>query len=353
MSLEDAKRLADYYTTHHDPKMKWMWGEGLFGYSLGELNDYLNENRYSAFLKKYGEYWSNVNPEITSSDTCAPGLITNYLYKKLKEDKYKELTLKVIDYMKNEPRNKEGLVNHMGHNDVSKWYPKSIWVDSLMMFGVFSSLYGKENNDKDLLNMAKSQTILFDQYLSDEKDHLYYHSYYLDKGYHYPKSKIYWGRGNAWVISALPKILDNLDECKEKEDIKKILKKASDAIIKCQNKDGSFSTILKGIKCYKETSATCLVADGLMHAVRKGYLDDSYLSSALKAYEYATSKISYVNNKVLLRGISNPTIPLPVLPFTGYAIIGKMANWSYGMAAYIFASIEYDMYINKINIKIA
>lgn len=40
--------------------------------------------------------------------------------------------------------------------------------------------------------------------------------------------------------------------------------------------------------------------------------------------------------------ISAPTIPLHIFPKLGYTLIPKNDNWSYGIAALIFAAIAYE-----------
>ena len=44
---------------------------------------------------------------------------------------------------------------------------------------------------------------------------------------------------------------------------------------------------------------------------------------------------------IYMTEISGPTIPLPVFPKLGYKMIPLGKNWSYGIAALIFAAIEY------------
>lgn len=342
MSLEKAIKLCDYYTSEADPKMKWMWGEGLYGYALFQLDEYLGEERYKAFLEAYTDYWYKNRPRVHSSDTSAPGLITYSLWKKYNNSQAEELTMPVLDYMKNEPRVLETLVNHMGHSGYDIWYPKSVWVDSLMMFGVFASLYAKESGDEFFMDMARNQALLLAKYLQDKKTGLWYHCYWVKLKTHYPIRRIFWGRGNAWVISALPKILDNIGECAEADKIKALLITTSEALLKKQHKDGSFSTLLGKIGVYKESSATALIAGGWLHAVRRGYLSKEYLEPALKAYEWADSCVKEEEGKVLMKEISGPTIPVHIAPWTGYALVPRKANWSYGMAAYVWASIEKD-----------
>lgn len=342
MSLEKAIALCDYYTSTADPKMKWMWGEGLYGYALWQLDEYLGEERYKNFLNAYCDYWYEHRPEVRSSDTSAPGLITYQLWKRCGNSKAARLTEDVLKYMKDEPRVLETLVNHMGHSGYDIWYPKSVWVDSLMMFGVFASIYGRESRDGFYLNMARQQAVQLAKYLQDKKTGLWYHCYWVKLKTHYPVRRIFWGRGNAWVISALPKILDNIGDCPEAETIKDILLKTSEALLKHQHKDGSFSTLLGRIGVYKESSATALIAGGWMHAVRKGYLPDRFLKPAFMAYEWADRCVIDDGKTVQMTHISGPTIPLQLLPWTGYAVVPRKANWTYGMAAYVWASIELD-----------
>jgi hypothetical protein len=44
---------------------------------------------------------------------------------------------------------------------------------------------------------------------------------------------------------------------------------------------------------------------------------------------------------VYMTEISGPTIPVPLIPKLGYKLVPVGKNWSYGIAALIFAAIEY------------
>ena len=50
---------------------------------------------------------------------------------------------------------------------------------------------------------------------------------------------------------------------------------------------------------------------------------------------------------VFMTEISGPTIPLPVFPKLGYKLVHLGKNWSYGIAALIFAAIEYKRCLDK------
>ena len=348
MSIEKVKKLADYMIKARSPHMLWTWGQGLFGGALSELDDYLGEEKYTEFLGEFCNYYVKNTPIVASSDTAAPALITYAMQKKSGKEEYKKLTELSIDYIKNEPRLIEGAVNHLGHALVGKIYPKSIWVDSLMMFSVFAAQYAKENNDKELMEIAAIQPSVFAKYLMDSEDNLWYHSYWTKKATHFPISKFYWGRGNGWVISALPKILDYIGEHKERENILDILRRTSEALLPYQREDGSFETVFNKVgKTYREMSATALIADGWLHSVRMGYLDAKYLDPALKAYKVVDDTVKITDKGVFMTEISAPTSPMPICPYFVYKITAKVSNRTYGVAAFIWAGIEYDKYVKS------
>lgn len=342
MSIEKAKKLIEHSTKARKPKMGWSWGQGLLGGAMAEFDDYINADLSTEFLKGFCDYYVAHTPKVDSSDTSAPGMITYAMQKKTGNEDYKKLTDMVLNYIKTEPRLLEDAVNHHGHSLIGKFYPKSIWVDSLMMFSVFPAKYAMDNNDSALMDIALKQVGIFAKYLMDKEDDLWYHSYWTKMATHYPISKIYWGRGNAWVISALPKILDCIGEHPEKANIISILTKTSEALLKYQKADGSFDTVLNRGKTYRELSATALIADGWIHSVRKGYLPDKFLSPGIKAYKAVDDAIIINEKGAFMPEISGPTSPLPICPYLVYKITPKGKNLAYGLAAYIWATIEYD-----------
>ena len=163
-----VKRLADFVTSTSDPKMKWMWGEALLGYALDELDKENGREDYTDFLSKYCDYWAKADPAVDQSDTAAPGLITYAMYKRTGNAEYKRLTDKVLDYIRYEPRLYLDCLNHLGCSKKGKIYPKSVWIDSVMMFSVFTSLYAKESGDSELLDFAARQPKQYASMMFDE-----------------------------------------------------------------------------------------------------------------------------------------------------------------------------------------
>jgi unsaturated rhamnogalacturonyl hydrolase len=337
--------LSDSIIRQLEPKMKWMWGEALLGYALSELDAYMGTERYTGFLKGYCDYYVNNEPRVDQSDTSAPALITYAMEKKTGNSDYARLTNKVLNYIKHEPRVMDDAVNHLGNSPEGKLYPKSIWVDSLMMFSVFTTRYAREKMDQELMTFASRQPRLYASYMQNVQDKLWVHSYWVKGKHPYPKH-LYWGRGNGWVMCSLPMILKYLPEDhREREGIIEIFKETSRALVHYQREDGYFETVLnRPGKTYRESSATALIAAGWFEGARNGWIEPVYGQYALKAYKALLQELIYQEGEVYMPEISGPTIPLQLLPYIGYKVIPKGKNWSYGVAAMIFAGIAYDQW---------
>ena len=338
---EKVGRLADFVAATWDPKMKWMWGEALLGYALDELDRANNTQRYTDFLTRYCDYWVAVDPAVDQSDTAAPGLITYAMYKRTGNPAYRHLTEKVLHYIRNEPRLYLDCLNHLGSSGKGKLYPKSLWIDSVMMFSVFTSIYARENGDEEMLAFAARQPKQYASMMWNETDHLWAHSYWVKCRKAFPQRRLYWGRGNGWVICGFPMILDRIGlEHPEAEEIIAIYRQTSEALLKCQNLDGTFNTLLQ-YPSYRELSATALISAGWLHGIQKGYLDERFREPAMRAFRACVDAMEETDAGVYMTEISGPTIPVPVFPKLGYQAVPLGKNWSYGIAALIFAAIAY------------
>ncbi len=338
--LNKVKRLCDYMVKVREPKMRWMWGEALFGYALSELDAYLDTEEYKPFLTGFCDYYMQHPPRVVCADTCAPALITYAMQKKNGE--YARLTDRVLHYIKNEPRLIGDAVNHLGKNIAGKFYPKSIWVDSLMMFSVFPARYGAETGDWALLDCAARQPALYSRYMQDGETGLWRHSYWVKFKRSHPRGSVYWARGNGWVVCALPMILDFIGpDHPRREEILSVFRRTVEAVTRCQRPGGSFSTVL-GSTLYSELSATALIAAGVLHGVRRGYLQEEFLRPGLKAFRAVTDGIRETGEGVFLGEISAPTIPVHIFPYLGYKFTPRGDNYPYGVAAAVFAAMEYD-----------
>jgi len=343
--------VADTYVSERDPKkLNWSWGEALLMYSLSLLDDELGEERYRHFYQGYADAHYEKGIVVDQADTCAPVLVTHELYKKTGDEKYLSMTQQGIQYLKHEPRLVEDLINHNGHSHDSRDYPRSVWVDSIMMSGVFSALAANDFDDQELLDFAKTQPRQFAKYLQDPESKLFHHSYWKILNRPYPRN-LFWGRGNGWVIAALSMFLDHVDD----DDTKRILNEVSQALLPLQREDHYFDTVVnKPGDNYRESSATALIAAGWLNGVDKGYLDSSFAEPAVNAFEAVVDNLRFDNTKAYMTEISLWTIPMFLMPYRlkfgpypGYKYIKKGENISYGVASLILAGINYQKHQNQ------
>ena len=336
--------LADASVRRLDPaRLKWMWGEALYTYALCLLDDALGEERYQGYVQKYLDTHIDKGYRIDQSDTMAPGMTAYAVFRKTGEEKYRAVVERVVDYLKHSKRVLDYMPNHLGSSPEGWFYPKSVWVDSVMMYGVFSSWYGQASGDEEIYDFARRQPALFAKYLQDPEDKLFYHCYWTRKGRHYPKSKIFWGRGNGWVIAGLPLAIDHFrkgsDEWTQSVDI---LRTTSKALLPFQREDGFFETVFnRPGKTYVESSATALIASGWMQGVAEGYLEDRYLEPGLRAFGVVLDSLEVRNGLLSMPLISAPTIAVPLLPYLGYKLTPRGNDWTYGLASLFFAGLAH------------
>lgn len=344
--LAKVLQMAETYISENKAEdMHWSWGEALVMYTLSLLDEETGDKHFFDFYKKYADTHYKKGVVVDQSDTCAPALITHKLFQMTGDVRYKEMTDKAIHYLKHEPRLVEDLINHNGHSHDSKDYPKSIWVDSLMMSGVFGSITAADTGDEDLLNFALKQPAQFAKYLQDEETKIYHHSWWKILNRPYPRN-IFWGRGNGWVIASFALMYEQT----KNPSIAEHLKEIASVLLSYQREDHYFDTVVnKPGDNYRESSATALIAAGWMNGIRNGVLGEEYRDPAIAAYKAVVDNFEYEGEKAYMTETSLWTIPMFIAPYRlkfgpypGYKYVKKGRNVPYGVASLIMAATEYE-----------
>jgi len=183
---------------------------------------------------------------------------------------------------------------------------------------------------------AKRQFMLHIKYLTDRKTGLWFHGWTFDG--HHNFADALWARGNCWVTIAIPEFIELLD-LDEKDATRMFLIETLEsqvkALVKTQHEDGLWHTLLDDPDSYLEASAAAGFAYGILKAVRKGYIDNSYEQYAIKAIKAVLEKI---DDKGELQQVSFGT---PVFDdLQGYRDI-PLTSMPYGQSMAILALIEY------------
>ena len=339
------------------PVLRWMWGEALLAYAMAELGAFLSPEDPAAsptfaFAKAACDSWAQSGRRVDQSDTAAPALALWAVQSRIGGHAYDALIGRVRAYLSEEPRLFGDIPNHLGHSPEGRFYPRSIWVDSMMMLGLYPALAGCGSGDSDLLDLAARLPGQFASLLQDPATKLWRHAWWaggkggpasllFPRG-SFPRRPIIWARGNGWVVRSLSMILDALPgDHPEFKGILAIYRDTSAALLKVQRPDHWFGTVL-GRPAYRESSATLLIAGGWMRGVGRGWLDEAYRGPAVAAFESVVDALrpGRRHRSPELPEISGPTIPLPLFPYLGYALLPRAANLPFGVAALILAAID-------------
>ena len=338
---EMSRELMGFLKRMNPPhELGWGWGEGLFLEGCVRLDRFTRSD--STYVKDYHDYWWNKGvPTINKSDSCTPGLSALSLLEA--GDKSGASSLKKISsYLESAPRNSVDSLNHLG-NSYSNWfYPRSIWVDSLMMYGVLAVRWGIRSGNEKLLNFGLDQVEIFADKLQDPTVGLWRHAWLERFNHTVPETETYWLRGNGWALASIAEMLDGVSsDSPRRGKMIEIFTRTLDGLLLLQQGNGLWDSIanIPGYT-YPETSGSLLVGYAIVRGVRRGWLDAKYLPIAERIANCISSRITFDKEypfTVSLPGISGPTNPTPRWV---YGLMDEEPNALYGVGVYFMLCSE-------------
>ncbi|RAV31016.1 glycoside hydrolase family 88/105 protein [Sinomicrobium soli] len=227
---------------------------------------------------------------------------------------------------------------HWGNNIQ---YREWAWCDALFMGPPSLAYLSTATGNPEYLNVACRLWWKTTDFLYDEKEKLYFRdgSYFGQKEKN--GAKVFWSRGNGWVVSGLARVLENMpSDHPDRVRFEKLFKAMMKRLASLQQPDGSWHTSLLDPQSYpvKEMSGTGFFCHAFTWGINRGLLDEStYLPVVRKAWKVLVSavredgKLGYVQ-------------PVGASP-------GKVdadSTEAYGVGAFLLAGAElYKHMINK------
>lgn len=334
----EVLELADAAVHRFAPsRMAWSWGEGLLLYALLRLDQELGEARHRAFVESYfAHHAARAHAPVTWSDECPPGLAALELHQATGRAEYRALAEPVAHYLRTARRTKDGGLNHFGVSLWSRFYPESMWVDSLMMVGVFAARWGRATGDETMTRFALEQPPLFAHVLRDPASGLFRHAWWVRARRAVPGGRGNWLRGNGWVLASLVEVLAAAPAAHPgRVALVDMLEDLAVTVVPHQLPSGLFTTVL-GRPSYPETSGTALVAYALLAGVDAGHLPSRFAEPAMRAFRALVAGLERRSGVTSMRDISTATMPYPAW---GYALIPRVRDAPHGVAAMILAGI--------------
>lgn len=260
------------------------WVSGVLYNGLCDWAEITDKKEYFDFMKRIFSryYWQLGNRMYHGDDLCV-GQVYLDMYAKYKQEKMWIPTKARIDWIIENPP--------IGNIDITKgvsdrWW----WCDALYMApAIFTRLYTL-TGDKKYLKFAHKEYLDCYEHLYDKDEHLFFRDgKYLnakdEKG-----GKVFWSRGNGWVLGGLAEVLKYLPEedKKYRPFYEQLLQEMSEKIASLQREDGYWRTNLLNADIYPmpETSGTGLFTYAIMYGINQGILPaDKYLPIVRKGWD--------------------------------------------------------------------
>lgn len=170
------------------------------------------------------------------------------------------------------------------------------WCDALFMAPpVYAQLSAITGDKKYLQFMDKEFKYCYD-YLFDKEEKLFYRDWRYFNQRETNGKKVFWGRGNGWVLGGLANILKALPtQSKERKFYEDLFKTMCARIAPLQNEDGFWHASLLDPDSYPspETSASGFIVYALAYGINNGLLDKStYYPTLEKGWKALVSAVN-------------------------------------------------------------
>jgi rhamnogalacturonyl hydrolase YesR len=159
------------------------------------------------------------------------------------------------------------------------------WCDALFMGPpAWVRLYAA-TGDERYLDFAVKNWWRTTDYLYDKDEHLYFRDSTYFKKTEANGKKVFWGRGNGWVMGGLVRVLQYLPaNHPDRPRFEKLFKEMSEKILTCQQPDGLWRASLLDPESYplKETSGSGFFTYAFAWGVNQGLLDRAKFEPAVR-----------------------------------------------------------------------
>lgn len=311
--------------------MTWDWPCGVAYYGISRAYEVTKNEKYLNLMKDRVDEYMELGLPIWTVNTCAMGHCMITLYEATGEEKYWDVVMSKVDYLRNHAlRFGDSVLQHTvsAKND----FPEQAWADTLFMAAYFLLRVGVKLKDDELVNDALNQYYWHIKYLQNQETGLWYHGYNNITADH--MSGFYWGRANAWAAYTMSQVGNVLPECylyPKYMDVVGSLNEQLAALKLLQTPNGLWRTILDDPESYEEISASCGIAAAM--TAKGNPLHIKYLNRAIKGI------IDQISPDGRVLNVSGGTAVMK--DREGYRNISRdwIQGWGQGLALAFFAGI--------------
>ena len=311
--------------------LTWDWPCGVAYYGVCEAYNVTKNEKYIELLKNWVDEYIELGLPNWTVNTCAMGHTLITLYEVTEEQKYWDIVMDKVDYIRNHAlRFEDHVLQHTV--SVNNDFPEQAWADTLFMAAFFLLRVGIKLNDKEIIDDALNQYYWHIKYLQDPETSFWYHGYNNINKDH--MSGFYWGRANAWAAYTMSQVAKRLPEAylyPKFMDIECALRDQLAALKLVQTPNGLWRTILNDGESYEEVSASCGIAAAMV--TNRNPLHTKYIQKALDGI------LANISTDGRVLNVSGGTAVMK--DSEGYKNISKdwMQGWGQGLALAFLAAM--------------
>ncbi len=303
------KAVADWQIEHFDlvkhPDQDWTNGALYSG--LMAWAKIARDQKYMNWLYSLGKRyaWQPFNRMYHADDLVVSQMYLE-MYKERIEDKnsYRILapTQARLDYVLKYPSKGTLLLDYQDAQTLERWS----WCDALFMAPpVYTELATITGDEKYLEFMDKEFKATYD-FLYDQEAHLFFrdHRYFPEKKLEANGEKVFWGRGNGWVMGGLVSMLKDLPkDSKYRPFYEQLYKEMAEKVAACQGETGFWHASMLDHASFPnpETSSSSFFCYALTYGINAGLIDKTtYAPVVTKAWQnlvtavFADGKLGWV-----------------------------------------------------------
>ena len=289
---QSMRRVADWQIGHYNRAvygdLNWVNATFFLGLAywaeIAEKDD--QDDFYYKWLTRLGSrnYWQ-VDKRMYHADDLAVCQMFIDVYNRYKDKSMLKPTIERIDWIIDHPSKGSLIIDYANQTTLERWS----WCDALFMAPpIFTRLYKETGNEKYLQFMDKeykaSTIFLYDL---EEK------MFFRDSRYFYQREangkKVFWGRGNGWVLGGLTEMLKDLPKKNSYRNFyEELFVEMCGRMVEIQQPDGFWHASLLDPETYAapETSCTNFIIYALAYGINEGLLDKAtYLPTLLKSWK--------------------------------------------------------------------
>ncbi len=262
------------------------WIAGALYVGMFDWAELSGDRKYMQWLERIfnRQSWHVGDRMYHADDICVAQTYLD-MYAKYKKAKMINPAQARMDWVIGHPSTGSMYLNYSDATTLERWS----WCDALFMAPAAYVRMYVQTGDKKYVKFADKEFKATYKLLYDREDSLFYRdATYFDKREKNGK-KVFWGRGNGWVMGGLAEILKALPESDKKYRpfYVDLYREMAARLLRLQSEDGYWRASLLDPDSYPapETSATGFITYALAYGINAGLLPaDTYLPAVKKGW---------------------------------------------------------------------